>query len=206
MGIGRLGDMKGDVHGIKINEKPIKYLGIYVGNDSEECMKLNWNDNIKKMKKTLVSWKSRNLTIFGIITIIKTVAISKLTFVAQNLTIPDSIIKQINRTLVQFIWGKIYFIVRKLMYKPINEGGANMLNKELFHCFESFMAEKIIDSPDSNWSALGRFNLEKITPTLNIISKMNFDKAEMLPDLKKLTKFYQDVVISYAKCNKKNCA
>ena len=47
------------------------------------------------------------------------------------------------------------------MYKPINEGGANMLNKEFFHCFESFMAEKIIDSPDSNWSALGRFNLEK---------------------------------------------
>ena len=82
MGIGRLGHMKGDVHGIKINEMPIKYLGIYVGNDSE-CMKLNWNNNIKKMKKTLVLWKSRDLTIFGIITIIKTLAISKLTFVAQ---------------------------------------------------------------------------------------------------------------------------
>ena len=32
---------------------------------------------------------------------------------------------------------------------------------------------------------------------------MNIDKAEMLPDLKKLTKFYQDVGIPYVKCNKK---
>ena len=66
------------------------------------------------------------------------------------------------------------------------------------------MTEKINDSPDSNWSVVGRFNFQKIQ-TLIIISKMNFDKAEMLPDLKKLIKFYQDVVISYAKCNKKNC-
>ena len=158
------------------------------------------------MKKTLVSWKSRDLTIFGKITIIKTLAISKLIFVAQNLTIPDLIIKQINKTLFQFIWGKKDFIVRKLMYKPINEGGANMLNIEcFFSALKASWLKKINDSPDSNWSHLGRFNFERITPTLNIISKMNFDKAEMLPDLKKLTKFYQDVVISYAKCNKKNC-
>ena len=32
---------------------------------------------------------------------------------------------------------------------------------------------------------------------------MNFDKAEMLADLKKLTKLYQDTVISFATCNKK---
>ena len=83
-----------EVHGIKINEKPIKYLGIYVGNDPEECMKINWDDNIKKRKKILVSWQSRDLTIFGKITIIKTLAIRKLTFVAQNLTIPDSIINK----------------------------------------------------------------------------------------------------------------
>ena len=51
MGIGRLRDIKGDVHRIKINEKPIKSLGIYVGNDSEEYMKLNWDDNIKKRRK-----------------------------------------------------------------------------------------------------------------------------------------------------------
>ena len=63
------------------------------------------------MKKTLVSWKSRDLTIFSKITKIKTLAISKLTFVAQNLTIPDSIIKQINKTLFQFIWVKKDFIV-----------------------------------------------------------------------------------------------
>ena len=41
------------------------------------------------------------------------------------------------------------------------------------------------------------------TTTLNIISKINFDKAEMLADLKKVTKLYQDTVISFAKCNKK---
>ena len=92
------------------------------------------------------------------------------------------------------------------MYKPTNKGGANMLNIESFFiALKASWLKKINDSPDSNWSALGRFNLEKITPTLNILSKMNFAKAEMVPGLKKLTKFYQDLVISYAKCNKKNC-
>ena len=91
------------------------------------------------------------------------------------------------------------------MYKPINEGGANMLNIESFFiALKASWLKKINDSPDSNWSDLGRFNLEKITPTLNIISKINFDKAEMLPDIKKLTKFYQVVVISYAERYKKN--
>ena len=118
MGVGRLRDIKADVHGIKINEKPIKYLGIYVGNDSEECMKINWDDNIKKMKKTLVSWKSRDLTIFGKITIIKTLAISKLTFVAQNLTIPDSIIKEINKILFQFTWGQKVLLYENLCINP----------------------------------------------------------------------------------------
>ena len=79
-----------------------------------------------------------------------------------------------------------------------------MLNIESFFiALKASWLKKINDNPDSNWGALGRFSLEKITPTLDIISKMNFGKAEMLPDLKKLTKFYQDVVISYAKCNKK---
>ena len=50
MGIGRLRDIKGDVQGMKIYKMKIyiKYLGIYVGDDTEECMKLNWDDNIRK--------------------------------------------------------------------------------------------------------------------------------------------------------------
>ena len=57
------------------------------------------------MKKIIVSWKSKDLTIFGKITIVKTLAISKLTFVAQNLTIPDLIIKQINKNSIPIYMG-----------------------------------------------------------------------------------------------------
>ena len=70
------------------------------------------------MKKIVVSWKSRDLTIFGKITIIKTLAISKLTFVAQNLTIPDSIIKLVNKIIVQFIWGEKILLYENLCINP----------------------------------------------------------------------------------------
>jgi hypothetical protein len=46
-------------------EKPIKTLGVYFGNNKEECEKLNWENKIDKMNTLFFSWGKRNLTILG---------------------------------------------------------------------------------------------------------------------------------------------
>ena len=51
--------------------------------------------------------KSRDLTLFGETTLVETLALSKLIFLAINSTITNTtVIKQIERLLFNFIWGK----------------------------------------------------------------------------------------------------
>ena len=48
---------------IKWPEHPIRYLGIYIGNDKELCEKLNWTNKIDDMQKLIDSWRTRKLTL-----------------------------------------------------------------------------------------------------------------------------------------------
>jgi hypothetical protein len=45
------------IEGIKWYEKPIKTLGVYFGNNKEECEKLNWENKIDKMNTLFFSWE-----------------------------------------------------------------------------------------------------------------------------------------------------
>jgi hypothetical protein len=53
------------IEGIKWYEKPFKTLGVYFGNNKEDCEKLNWENKIDKMNTLFFSWGKRNLTILG---------------------------------------------------------------------------------------------------------------------------------------------
>jgi len=98
---------------IKWPIEPIKYLGIYIGHDKQKCLKLNWHNKIEKLKETLNKWKHLNLTLFGKVNLIKSLAISKLTHSATCLEIPDNIDKEINNVTYEFIWGNVDKISRK---------------------------------------------------------------------------------------------
>ena len=61
--VGKLKHSKDKIEGIKWSEKPIKALGVYFGNNKEECEKLNWENKIDKVNTLFFSWGKRNLTI-----------------------------------------------------------------------------------------------------------------------------------------------
>jgi hypothetical protein len=54
--VGKLKHSKDKIEGIKWYEKPIKTLGVYFGNNKEECEKLNWENKIDKMNTLFFSW------------------------------------------------------------------------------------------------------------------------------------------------------
>jgi hypothetical protein len=56
-------------------------LGVYFGNNKEDCEKLNWENKIDKMNTLFFSWGKRNLTILEKIMIIKALVIPIFTFV-----------------------------------------------------------------------------------------------------------------------------
>ena len=87
--------------------------------------------NSKKSKELLL-WKRRDLTIFGKITIIKSLVLPIITFTSQSTCVPPDAGKHINRIFFDFIWGKRDRIKRNIMYQDILRGGVNMLDMDAF--------------------------------------------------------------------------
>ena len=99
----------------------------------------------------MASWKHRDLTIFGKILIIKTLALSIITHVA----ISPEIIKDMNKLFYCFIWGKRDRMRRNILRLPLDSGGANMVDIESF--FSSLKAAwlpKILNN-ECSWICLG---------------------------------------------------
>jgi hypothetical protein len=94
---------KDKIEGIKWDNKPIKALGIYFGHDIEKCDELNWEGKINQMKKLLISWEKKNLTIIGKILIIKLLILLIFTFIASSCTVPERYTKAIESCCFKFI-------------------------------------------------------------------------------------------------------
>ena len=92
---------------IKWPEKPVRCLGIYIGHDQKECYRLNYEDKIADIDEVLKYAEKRNLTLFGKVCIIKSMVISKITFVAMCFTVPDGIIKQIDQRISGVYGGSV---------------------------------------------------------------------------------------------------
>ena len=59
MGIGPWKDTEGIIHGVNFRTTPVKFLGIYVGNDPEKCKEKNWDEKLKKKAKELIMETAR---------------------------------------------------------------------------------------------------------------------------------------------------
>ena len=65
----------------------MKSLGVYFGNETIECDKLNWDEKINSLNRMIDTYNKRNLTFHGKIFVIKTFLLPKLTYLLQN-TVP----------------------------------------------------------------------------------------------------------------------
>ena len=83
------------------------------------------------VEKLFESWKRRKLSIFGKCTIINTLALSKLLYIANILELPDKkFIKDINRLIYNFLWNKTDRIKRNTLIGDILDGGIGIIDLE----------------------------------------------------------------------------
>ena len=104
MWLGRLRDKTYTPFNFKWPKEPICALGIYFSYNTEHANKLNFEERINNLEKTLNGWKRRKLTLLGRINIVKTLGLSKLIYNASVLSIPKHFVKEINRISFNFIW------------------------------------------------------------------------------------------------------
>ena len=85
-------DFQECIRGLQWAEEPVKYLGVFVSRKNENLEHLNWFIKLEKIKKIINLWKMRNLTYYGKVTIIKSLLVSQLVYVATVYTVPPKFV------------------------------------------------------------------------------------------------------------------
>ncbi len=72
-------------HGLSWIKTPLETLGIFITNDAEENLNLNFKPRIANLTNLLNVWKQRNLSLKGKITIINALALAPLIYLSSTI-------------------------------------------------------------------------------------------------------------------------
>ena len=106
-----------------------KCLGVNFGHDISKCQESNIEKQLQKTKAIINNWNKRNLRIIGKITIVKSLLLPNITYIASVCTIPKEYIQRFDTMIYNFIWGgKKDRIKRTDLCKDYSKGGFKMID------------------------------------------------------------------------------
>ena len=180
-------------------EKEFKLLGIYIRND------LRNNDErmegyITDISKLLNNWRNRYLSPYGKITVIKSIALPKITHIALiTPELDQNYAKKLEVMFFKFLWNnKQDKISREACKMPYAKGGLNMISvQEFWNSLKVSWLRRVALSPDTTWINILR----------NGLSLHNYKPEDLVKignaELRKLSSyitnmFWKNVLISAA--------
>ena len=101
--LGSMRHRKDTILDLQMSSEPVYALGVHFTYDLEACERKNFFDKLGSLKKTLIMWSQRDLSIYGRINIIKTLALSKLVFICSVMETPKNFCKEVNKITFDFI-------------------------------------------------------------------------------------------------------
>ena len=189
--------------GISWPNKPLRFLGVYVGYDEEACNALNFESRIHKCRQIIGMWQRRNLTFQGRIQIIKTFIISQFLFTTSAIVIPDKYIKEINAMMFKFIWkGKRERIKRSILHKDIEHGGLSVPDFSLMvKAARVAWFKKYTMEVEHVWKLTFESFIDKCDIDLNVLTQSNYDIKWLLSKKNKpnIPPFYAEVLSEWSK-------
>ena len=97
--LGSLRHRKDTLLNLRLSEEPIYALGVHFSYDEQLAAKKYFFDRLDPLRRILNIWSSRDISIYGRINVVKTIAISKLTFVCSVLNTPDKFTNKVNKLI-----------------------------------------------------------------------------------------------------------
>ena len=94
------------VANVSLMNNSIRVLGVHFSYNQKIFSDRNFLDVLKKIQAVIRIWGMRPLSIYGKIVIFKTLALSKIIYVACMSTVPDLIAKLVEQIHKDFIWNK----------------------------------------------------------------------------------------------------
>ena len=130
MWIGSSRENKAKPFGIKWPNESIKALGVHYTYDFKLLHEKNFIERLGIVKKLTNIWSSRGLSIYGKVTIIKSLIIPKLVYISSLLPTPKGIIQELNRLLFNFLWKGTDKVTRLSAINECDDGGLKMIDLE----------------------------------------------------------------------------
>ena len=103
--LGSMRYRKDTILNLRMDSEPIYALGVHFSYDLEVSEKKNFHEKLVSLKKTLNMWSRRDLSIYGKINIVKTLALSKLVFICSVMETPRDFAKEVDKITFDFIWN-----------------------------------------------------------------------------------------------------
>ena len=180
---------------------PVKCLGVYIGHKKEKSEEKNWAGKLNSIKSIIGYWNKLSLSFFAKIKVIKTYILSKITYLASVIPVPEHILKEIKKISFAFLWnGKRERIKRSTIFAKTINGGLGMIDYDSYiTSLSAAWVGKYFLHPGT-WTAIFKHYCNKIGMEPEYLFSTNFTDIKQLQIVKKLPKFYIDVLLSFNKC------
>ena len=196
--LGSLRQRKDSILNLKLSDETVYALGVYFSYDEELATKRNFFEKLPKLKKILNIWSSRDISIYGRVNIVKTLAISKLTFVCSVLDTPKGFTDEVNDIIFDYIWKyKNPKLKKTTIIKNKKDGGLNMLDFTLFdNALKIVWVKRLCTNDERPWKIIPLSLLSNVGGSL--LFQCNYN-IQFLPLNENLPKFYRDIISHWQK-------
>ena len=194
--LGKNRNNRSKLYDLKWPQDPIFALGTAFSYDVYKCEVKNFHEKATKMQKMFNLWSQRDLSLFGKITIAKTLGLSKMIFSSACLPTPSHIVSSIDKMVTAFVWNnKPAKIKRESMIGSKESGGLDLPDYEsIKNSLLVSWVKRMIDGKSEAWMAIPSYYLENVGGTF--IFECNYD-VDLL-DLNGLPEFYVDTLRAWS--------
>ena len=149
---------------IDLRNECIKILGINYTYSSELQMTNNFDKCQENFISSLRYWKFLNLSLYGRVTILKTLAIPKIKYICNVLIPSETFIRNIKSEIVNFLWKSS---TSKIKYSTIisnrMDGGLDLPDIEnLLKSCRIMWVKRLLDNKNCLWQEIPRYYLRKV--------------------------------------------
>lgn len=174
------------------NPPKFKILGMWFTNDLSDCEKINYDDKFTEIKNLFRIWMKRCITPLGKIAILKSLILSKLTYLWLLLpNPPDHLIDRLQKMCYAFVWNnKQDRIARTVVVKHITEGGLGLPDiRQHIYALKLTWVRKLCNT-SHKWKNI-------LLANFPLISRIQEIGPNFFQVSRQVNSFWKDVFIAY---------
>jgi len=181
------------VNNISLINDCVRILGVNFTYDPKLFIEKNFVACIKKLQKVLNLWGLRFMTLYGKIIVFKSLAFSKLIYIASMSFIPSDIIKLLENIHKEFIWDKKRpNIKHSTLITDYPSGGLKDVDvPSKFKSLHLNWLNRLYDENYHPWKQIPLYYLEHVSKNFNLFHPNLLIPKNMLNNI---PMFYQNII------------